>query len=43
VKKVLISDEFEELLPRYMNFIRGVVSGQVDKGGGTVPLRPIHR
>jgi len=25
VKKVLISDEFEELLPRYMNFIRGVV------------------
>jgi len=25
VKKVLISDEFEELLPRYMNFMRGVV------------------
>ena len=25
VKKVLISDEFEELLPRYMNFVRGVV------------------
>lgn len=25
VRKVLISDEFEELLPRYLNFIRGVV------------------
>ncbi len=25
MKKVLISDEFEELLPRYMNFVRGVV------------------
>eukprot|EP00952_Eustigmatos_sp_NYUAD-ZCMA_P009171 37920-Eustigmatos_ZCMA.PRE.1 len=25
VKKVLISDDFEELLPRYMNFIKGVV------------------
>lgn len=25
VRKVLIQDEFEELLPRYMNFIRGVV------------------
>lgn len=25
VRKVLISDEFEELLPRYLNFIRGLV------------------
>ena len=25
VRKVLISDEFEELMPRYLNFIRGVV------------------
>merc|ERR1719502_851110 len=25
VRKVLITDEFDELLPRYLNFIRGVV------------------
>ena len=25
VKRVLVTDEFEELLPRYMNFIRGVL------------------
>jgi heat shock protein beta len=25
VRKVLISDDFEELLPRYLNFLRGVV------------------
>ncbi len=25
VRKVLISDEFEEMIPRYLNFIRGVV------------------
>lgn len=25
VKKVLISEDFDELLPRYMNFIKGVV------------------
>lgn len=25
VKKVLISDDFEDLLPRYLNFIKGVV------------------
>jgi len=25
VRKVLISDEFEDLLPRYLNFIRGIV------------------
>merc|ERR1712093_797141 len=25
VRKVLITDEFEEFLPRYLNFIRGVV------------------
>jgi heat shock protein beta len=25
VKRVLVTDEFEELLPRYMNFIRGIL------------------
>ena len=25
VRKVLIMDEFDELLPRYLSFIRGVV------------------
>lgn len=25
VRKVLIMDEFDELLPRYLNFMRGVV------------------
>jgi HSP90 family molecular chaperone len=25
VRKVLISEEFEDMLPRYLNFIKGVV------------------
>jgi heat shock protein beta len=25
VRRVLISDDFEELLPKYLNFIRGIV------------------
>ena len=25
MRKVLITDEFDELLPRYLNFVRGVV------------------
>merc|ERR1712054_690060 len=25
VRKVLITDEFDEMLPRYLNFVRGVV------------------
>lgn len=25
MRKVLITDEFDELLPRYLNFLRGVV------------------